>query len=200
MINELDILKILKEDILRILIERKKKVALEIIKSECRVPHSFIVTAIESLKEENLIAVENKLIILKKKGWNKAKNIANKHRLIENYFEEKRSKREAHIAAHILEHYVSGQVINNIKKLATLKMEGVPLTKFMFNKKGVITDIMFSDHKLFERIVSMGIFLGEKIIITNKLPHGIVAKIKNKKFALDKNIAKEIKAVEYEKS
>ena len=79
-------------------------------------------------------------------------------------------------------------------------MEGVPLTKLELNKEGMITDITFSDYRLFERIVSMGIFLGEKIKITNEISHGVVVKIRNKKFALDKIIAEEIKVVEYERS
>jgi Fe2+ transport system protein FeoA len=41
----------------------------------------------------------------------------------------------------------------------------------------------------------MGIFPGEKIIVTNELSNVIVVKIKNKKLALDKNIAKEIKVI-----
>ena len=45
----------------------------------------------------------------------------------------------------------------------------------------------------------MGIFLGEKLIVTNEIHHGVIVKIRNKKFALDKELAKEIKVVEYEK-
>ena len=42
----------------------------------------------------------------------------------------------------------------------------------------------------------MGIFPGEEIKITNKIPNAVVVKIKNRKFALDENIAKEIKVIE----
>ncbi|GAI16558.1 unnamed protein product [marine sediment metagenome] len=41
----------------------------------------------------------------------------------------------------------------------------------------------------------MGICPGEKIKITNKLPNSIIVEIENKKFALDKSIAKKIKVV-----
>lgn len=195
-----DILKIVKEDVLRILCERKKKTALDIIKDEIKVAHALISEALEELERDGLIAIQENFILLTGLGQESAKNILKKHFVLEDYFEKTGSKSEVHTAAHILEHYVSGEVINNIKKFATLKTEGVPLTKFELNKEGMITDITFSDYGLFERIVSMGIFLREKIIITNEISHGVVVKIRNKKFALDKIIAEEIKVVEYERS
>jgi Mn-dependent DtxR family transcriptional regulator len=188
-----------KEDVLRALCERRRKTSLEIIKDEIKVAHALISEALEELERDGLIAIQENLVLLTGLGQESAKNILKKHFVLENYFEKTRSKLEAHTTAHILEHYVSGEVINNIKKLSTLKKEGIPLTKFELNKEGMITDITFSDYGLFERIVSMGIFLGEKITITNEISHGIVVKIKNKKFALDKNIAEEIKVVEHEK-
>ena len=198
--KEPHVLKIVKEDVLRILCERSKKISLEIMKDEIKVAHPFISEALEELERDDLIAIQEKIISLTELGQKNAENILKKHFVLENYLEKTRRKIEAHTAADILEHYVSGQVINNIKKLSTLKKEGVPLTKFELNKEGMITDITFSDYRLFERIVSMGIFLGEKIIITNEIPNGVVVKIRNKKFALDKNIAEEIKVVEYERS
>jgi Mn-dependent DtxR family transcriptional regulator len=197
--KEPDILKIVKEDVLRILCQRRKKTPLEIMKDEIKVAHALISEALEELERDGLIAIQKNFISLTGMGQESAKNILEKHFVLENYFKKTGSKIEAHTAAHILEHYVSGEVINNIKKLSTLKMEGVPLTKFELKEEGMITDITFSDYKLFERIVSMGIFLGEKITITNEISHGVVVKIRNKKFALDKIIAEEIKVVECER-
>jgi len=45
----------------------------------------------------------------------------------------------------------------------------------------------------------MGIYPGEKIRITNKIPDGVIIEIKNKKFVLGKDIAKEIEVLEYGK-
>jgi Mn-dependent DtxR family transcriptional regulator/Fe2+ transport system protein FeoA len=189
-----------KEDVLRILGERREKVSMNVIELEIKTSSSFLFKTIRNLEEDNLIDVEEKFILLTKKGRNEAKNIVKKHNIIEDYFRETRNEREAHQAAHLLEHYVSEEVINNIKKLSTLKKEGVPLTQFQLYSKGIITDIFLSNYGLFERIVSMGIFLGEMIIIQNEVPHALIVKIRNKKFALDKNIAEEIRAVEYERS
>ena len=128
--KESDISKIVKEDILRILGEKKVKVSLESIEFEIKVSHSLLSKTIKSLEEENLVKVEKGLIRLTKKGREESKVIVNKHQVLENYFKEKRSEREAHRAAHLIEHYISEEVLNNIKKINTLNKEGIPLVKF----------------------------------------------------------------------
>ena len=199
-IDESDILKIVKEDVLRIHGERKENVSLEGITSEIEASSSFVSKTIRSLEEEKLIQVEGKIIRLTKKGRDEAKTIVKKHRILEHYLKETRSEREAHQAAHLLEHYVSEEVIKNFKKFSTLKENGVPLTTLELHTQATITNIALSDYGLFERVVSMGMFPGEKITVTNVTSHAIIVKIKNKKFALDKNVAKEIRAAAYEKS
>jgi len=72
-VKETDVLKMVKEDALRIMGERKENVSLEVIKAKIRVSHSFISRTIRSLKEEKLIRVENKFIRLTKKGRHEAK-------------------------------------------------------------------------------------------------------------------------------
>ena len=190
----------MKEDILRILSERSEMTSREIIKDEIKVAHSFISEAVEELGRNDLISIQENFISLTELGQKKAKTILENHLVLENYFKKTRITIKAHTAAHIIEHYISGEVINNIKKLATLKKGDIPLTKFGLNKEGLIAEITFSDFRLFERAVSMGIFPGEKITVISEIPQGIIVKIKNKKFALDRRIAKGIKAVEYEKS
>ncbi len=49
------------------------------------------------------------------------KSVLEKYYVLENYFEKTISKKEAKSAAQIIEHYVSGEVIKNIKKLSILK-------------------------------------------------------------------------------
>ena len=195
MLKEPDILKIVKEDILRTLIEREERVSFKSLKAEIKVFHSFVSKAIKDLEEENLIRVEESFVRLTETGRDEAKNILRKHLVLENYFKETSSEKVADGKADILEHYISEEVIKNIKKLYTLKERGIPLTKFKLHKESLIADITIPSNELFERIVSMGIFPGEEIRITNKIANGVVIKIKNKKFALDKNIAKEIKVL-----
>lgn len=86
MVKESDLFRIVKEDILRILGERKEKVSLKYIKAEIKVSNSFISRAIESLEEEDLIYIEKEFIRLTKNGQEKGKDIAQKHLILENFF------------------------------------------------------------------------------------------------------------------
>ena len=189
----------MKEDVLRILCEKNKKISLEFLKNEINVAQLILSEALKELQKKDLITIQENSISLTEMGRESAKTILEKHLVLENYFKKTESKIEPHTAAHIIEHYVSREVINNIKKLSTLKKGGIPLTQFELAKEGLIAEIIFSDYRLFERAVSMGIFPGEKVIVLSYIPSGIVLKINHKKFALDRSIAKGIKAVEYGK-
>jgi Mn-dependent DtxR family transcriptional regulator/Fe2+ transport system protein FeoA len=188
------------QDVLRILCEKNKNISVEFLKNEINVDQLILSKTLKKLQKRDLITIQENSISLTEMGRKKAKIILEKHLVLENYFRKTESKIEPHTAAHIVEHYVSREVINNIKKLAILKKGGVPLTQFELSKKGLIADIIFSDYRLFERAVSMGIFPGEKIVVLSAIPSGIVLKINHKKIALDRSIAKRIKVVEYEKS
>jgi len=194
------ILKMVKEDILRLLSERKGKVSLNSVKEEIRVIYSCIPKAIEDLEKERLIQYEQGFLELTDEGRIKAKDVLRKHLVFENYFKQSRSEKEAHEIAHILEHYVSREVIDKIIKLSTFKKEGIPLTEVKQYQKGLVTDIMISDDTVFERLVSMGVLPGENIMLLSELPHTAIVEIKNKKFALDKDIAKKIKVLLHEES
>ena len=197
MIKESYILKIVEEDILRILgEEERKKVSLESIKSEIKVSNLFLLNAIKELEQEDLIRSQENFVLLTKRGRVSAKNILRKHLVLENYFKETSKEKVVHKKADILEHYVSMEVINNIKKLSTLKGGGLPLTELELNRESLITDIEFSVGGLFERVVSMGILPGEKIRIMYKIPDGFVVNVSRKKIALGKDIAKKIEVLE----
>lgn len=194
MTNQATILKIVREDILRILDEQKnKKASKEFIDSEIKVSDVFLFKALNVLEKEGLIEFQNEHVLLTTEGEDKARDILEKHIIIENYFKKTRSTKEAHKVAHLLEHYISKEVINNLKKLFTLRKEGILLAKFGLNKEGIICDNTIDDFRLFERTASMGIVPGERIEITNKIPNGLIVRIGNKKFALDENVVKEIK-------
>jgi len=204
MAKESDILKIVKEDILEVVGRKNKRIPLKFMKLEVTVSRSFVFKAIKELEEEGLVKVSSEkrpwreYIQLTKKGQARANVIIKKHSVLEKYFKERRSKEEAIKATNILEHYISTEVIDTIKKLSTFKKKGIPLTEFK-QKEGLIADINLNI-ELFERLISMGIHPGEKIKMIKEIPNGIVITVKNKKFVLDKDIAKEIKVLKYEKS
>lgn len=198
--EEHDILKIVKEDILRLLAEEAgNKIPLEFIKSEIKASSSLISEAVKELEEENLIQVGQDSVALTQQGQNRASSILEKHLTTERYLENIRSRREAHEAAHVLEHYISQEVIDNIKELSTLGKKGVPLTEFKFNTEGIITDINPSDFKLFERLISMGIVPGERIRVTNRIGQTTIATV-NRVFAIGEDVAEGIEVLEYERS
>jgi Mn-dependent DtxR family transcriptional regulator len=196
--KEPEILKIVKEDILRLLAEEKTGVSLNYIMDDVKVSKSYMDKAINNLKKDDLILAKNGVLKLTTKGEAVAQDILKKHLVLEKYFEEIKSKKEAHRISHIIEHYISGEVLDNIKKLGTYKNRGLPLSEFE-KEKGMITDIVVEE-QLFERIISMGIFPGEKIRIIDKLPNGIVFKIRNKKIFLAKEVAEKINVFAYEKA
>ena len=198
--EEADTLRIVKEDILRILAEKTRgKGSLESVKSGVKVSNSFISQASRELEEEGLIQAGEDSIGLTQKGQASAQSILEKHLAFERYLGRTRGEGEAHEAAHILEHYVSQEVTDNIKRLSTLKKEGIPLTEFEFNREGIISNISFSDPTLFERIVSMGIVPGERIKMTGKIGHAVIVDVA-KRFALDEDIAQGIKVLEDERT
>ena len=198
--EETDTLSIVKEDILRILAEKTgRKSPLEFVKSEVKASSSFISEAVKELEKENLIQVAKDSVGLTKQGQDSANSILGKHLAVERYLKKTRSEGEAHEAAHILEHYISQEVIDNIKELSTFKKKGVPLTEFKFNREAIITNITFPDFTLFERVISMGIAPGERIKITNRIGRTIIANV-NRSFALGEDIARGIEVLEYERT
>jgi Fe2+ transport system protein FeoA/predicted transcriptional regulator len=197
MINKSYILRILREDILRNLAERKEGLHITSIKTDSNISPFLISKALKELEKEKLIKERDHFITLSENGKRKSADILRKHLVLENYFKKTLDKVSAHRKAHILEHYVSEEVIKNIKKMDILKEKGIPSPSFSLRKEGLIADIdIINNHDLFERVVSMGIFPGKKIEILSIIPGIFVVKIANKKFALAKEIAEKIRILE----
>ena len=195
MSKESDSLKKVKEDILRIIGERKRNVSVETINEEIKDSPSVMHQAVKELENEGLIESQQGFLKLTGKSKEKADDILRKHLALEDYFKRTKTKKEAHEMAHILEHYISQEVLYKLQSLSTLKKQSFPLADLNPEEQGIISDFTFSDYGLFERIVSMGIFPGEKIRMINKIPNGIIIIIENKKLVLGKNVAKEIKVL-----
>lgn len=189
-----------REDILRILGESEEKVSLGSIRAEIQVSRPFISEAIKDLEEGDLIQADGDFLSLTENGRNEARDVVRKHHVLEQYFKRIGREKEAHGMAHVLEHYVSQEVIRNIQQLSTFEERGVPLTELRSHGELMISDIAISDNELFERMVSMGVFPGERIKVIGEIRNVIVVEIGNKKLALDEDIAKEIEVIEYEES
>ena len=193
MSGEKDILKMIKEDILRILVEKNGKATPENLREEVSSDES-LEQPLKELERDGFIKTKKDMIGVTKTGREKGKNILEKRLLLETYFKKTKEKENISQIVHIIdliEHYISMEVANNIRMLFSMKDKGVPLIKL---KNGVITDIDLGID-LFERIVSMGIFPGERVNVASVLPNAVIIEIKNKKFALDKEIAEKIKGI-----
>ncbi len=114
MLGKDGILKIVTEDILRLLSETKGKALLKSVRAGIKVRSSLVTEAIKNLEGEGLIKQAGENISLTEEGRIRAKNILKKHLVLEEYFKELRGKKEAHRIAHILEHYSYQEYEKNI--------------------------------------------------------------------------------------
>jgi len=73
-----NIIKIVKEDILRILGEQRRRVSLEILKEKIKVSLSFICEAIEELEREGLIKSQQIFFTLTEEGEERTRDILKK--------------------------------------------------------------------------------------------------------------------------
>ncbi len=196
MTNNSKNLRIIKEDVLRILGEKGNQTSLEVLTSKLEVSFSLLQKAIKELGERELTNQAGNHVKLTAKGGTIAEIICRKHNIIESYWIRKavRSKEEAHQAAHLLEHHVSEQVLDNIRMISMVEREGVPLSEFRA-KEGMITNILLKGGR-FERLISMGFSPGEKVTIINKLPNSVIIMVKNKKIAIDRKLAGKIRVLE----
>jgi DNA-binding PadR family transcriptional regulator/Fe2+ transport system protein FeoA len=194
------VMSMVKDDILRVSAEENSsKVPLKLINSKIKASGDFIAAAGRQLEKEGLIRLEDGYVILVKKGQKKVGKILKKHSILEDYFKEKRDEIDAHKEADFLEHYISEEALNNVKKLSTFEGCSKELGEFGIGRDCLIVDVEFSVGGLFERMVSMGIYPGEKVRIMYSTPDGFVIDINNKKIAIGKDIARGIKVVEYAK-
>lgn len=194
-----DDLQISKEDILRTLAEhpQDRGIPVAVLELELGIHGSSLRTAIAQLETDRLVRVQQDVIRLTESGRASAMDTLSKHLTAERYLAQTRSAEQAHASAHVLEHFMSAEVLANLKAMANLSPKGVPLTDFPIGVPGIITNIDFPDFTLFERVVSMGIAPGEPVSIFAKNGRTIIAKI-GRLFALGESISRGIEVLGYE--
>ncbi|MGV9200055.1 MAG: FeoA domain-containing protein [Promethearchaeia archaeon] len=187
-------LKRYEEDLLKVVFKLPKKKAniSEVVK---KITFNREITDIESiianLLQKNLILRENHSLILTDKGEETAKLILKIHNEIEDYIKDKNINCNAHQMAHILEHKLTEKEIEKMIKASEYTDEGIPMPGFNL-PMGTIVDVNLNDTKIWTKLVSIGIFPGQKIHILSRTGHNFVIEIKNSKFAIDLNLAKAI--------
>jgi len=113
--DDTELMKIVKEDILRIPGETEKgECTIEEIKKEVNVSSDYLSNTVLQLETGLFIIKSNGSLSLTEKGWTAAKEIVKKHQVIENYFKSIKKGNEAHKIVHLLEHHIYMEVIDNI--------------------------------------------------------------------------------------
>jgi Fe2+ transport system protein FeoA len=76
-------------------------------------------------------------------------------------------------------------------KATESKDRGISMSNFNF-PSGTIVDVDLMNCEIWTKLVSIGIFPGQRIHIITKNSHNYLVEIKNSKFAIDHNIAEAI--------
>lgn len=201
-VNNCNPLEIVKVNILRVLIEetcgskaisKVRELSKELIIPESweKNPDEFFLEGLNELQKEGLIHVQDDKITITEDGMILAEKILNYHKVIEDYFKRDFNEDDAHKIAHILEHYISKEVVENMKMISELEGFGVPLSEFS-SSEGIITRLSFDEPQLFERIISMGVCPGQRITIIARVGIGLIVKLRNTQLAIDYKISKGI--------
>ena len=102
------------------------------MKLEVAVTHSFVSKVIKELEKEGLVKVFQKrspkesIYNWRRKGKSIQMLLSKKYSVLEKYFKQRRSEEEVIRATNILEHCISTEVIDNIKKYLLSKRKAFP--------------------------------------------------------------------------
>ncbi len=180
------------EDILRTLAERKEEI---IFFSElgllCRNPKK-LGRIVDILEIHNFITIFQDHIQLTIEGHQHAKLILEKHQAIESAFEKSFESFSSHKIAHILEHTLSKEDIQKIMSVKQMgEISSYPLTEFQL-PEGTVYKLTISSENLFYKMISLGIYPGQRIQINLRNGVNQIIQVKNSRFAIDKMIAQNI--------
>lgn len=113
------------------------------------------------------------------------------HNKIEDNIRGRNVKCNAHKMAHILEHRLSEKQIEKMNKASEYKDNGLKLPNFTL-PSGMIVDVDLNKCQIWTKLVSIGLFPGQKIHILNRTGSNYLIEIKKSKFAIDRSLAESI--------
>lgn len=116
------------------------------------------------------------------------KEIHKRHNKIENFIKGKGMLCDAHEMAHILEHELTTETIQKIIKASELKEKGRPLINFLL-PFGTIIGLNLPNCKVWTKLISIGMFPGQKIHIIERNSTNFLIEVKNSRVAIDKILA-----------
>ncbi len=183
---------IAKEDILRAIVEFGTD-AIEEIRQELSTPEVFT-ESLDQLVMEGLVCLNGQSVKLTPLGEDAASVIANRHRVIEEYFLQEVDDENAHQIAHTLEHVIAEEVVHSLKKIRELEEKGHHLTE-KDSGEGLITRVNHDDIQLFDRMISMGICPGQWITIIKPIHGGLILLVGNTQLAVGWDIVSKIEVM-----
>jgi len=179
----------LEEDLLKVIYERKDhKVSNKFLTeffNKRNVPSHRIT---KHLHRNAFLHFYNNSVSLTPNGILIAKEIHKRHNKIENFIKGKGMICDAHEMAHILEHELTTETIQKIKKASELKGKGRPLINFSL-PFGTIVGLDLPNCRVWTKLISIGIFPGQKIHIIERNSTNFLIEVKNSRVAIDKILA-----------
>jgi ferrous iron transport protein A len=180
------------EDVLKYIFEQdQKKVPTKKLIQVFRRSNGEIEYVIRDLIKEKYVIENDNYLSLTPVGEEIAELVFRIHNEIEEYIKDRNLTCNAHQMAHILEHRLSEEQIDRMMELSKLKERGVSLSNFELSS-GEIVDVVLKDCKVWTKLVSIGIFPGQKIHILTRTNSNYLIEIKNSKFAIDYSLADRI--------
>lgn len=180
------------EDVLKYIYEQKEsKITFSELNIFLREVNGRPDKILKRLLIEGLLVSENSMYILTSRGIEIAKLILKKHEEIENYIKSKTNSCNAHEMAHILEHELSEEAIRGIIKASALKGRGKCLNKYRL-PYGTIVDVNLEQCNVWTKLISLGIFPGQRIQILSRTATNYLIMVKSSKLAIDRILAEGI--------
>ncbi|MHA1689922.1 MAG: FeoA family protein [Promethearchaeota archaeon] len=191
-LENVDVFKKLKrqeEDVLKYIYEKEEKAHEEKLKRKFKNINGNIDEILSQLIYKQYLDKFDDTYILTHAGHEIAELIFRIHNEIEDYIKGTSMKCNAHQMAHVLEHKLTEKEINLIIKASELRDKGRSLNKFNL-PSGIIVDVNIQNYKIWTKLISMGIFPGQRIQILNKTGHNFLLRIKGSRIAIDQELAK----------
>ncbi len=180
------------EDILRMLAERNEdQVSFSDLNVLC-MNSKKMGRILDLLEIQNSIIIFEDHIQLTEEGLLRAKLILEKHRAIESAFQQASTTLSSHKIAHILEHTLSREEIQKV--LSIKQMENIhsyPLTEYLL-PEGTVFKITLESENLFYKMLSLGIYPGQRIRIHLRNGVNQIIHVKDSRLAIDRIIARNI--------
>lgn len=190
--NKVENIKRREEDILKFIYESNQNmIPISTLNKEFKNDNYDIQRAIKNLDNKNFIITHNSQLMLTDSGKGVAEKIFTLHNQIEQYLEGENFNLNAHQIAHILEHQLSKEEIEIMVNTSKKKEKGVSLPDFKL-PSGKIVKLDLDNSKIWTKLISIGLFPGQRIHILNRTTSNYLLEIKQSKFAIDKKLAEGI--------